>query len=113
MGFDLDVTLFGLYRIIYKTKISALKFRVGIQTFLSTRYLDNACLMGFGGFQMMSVKHELKTNALQCVNDLMDNFTLLDPYEKMHSCQFNELQMQTVNVKPLEFHLIDSEAWPL
>lgn len=91
VGLDLDVTIFGVYQVKYKTSVSLLKFRGGFQSFLATRYLDNACLMGFGGVQIFSTTHELKTNTLQCINDLLENFTLLDPYQKMHNCQFDQL----------------------
>jgi hypothetical protein len=47
-GFDLDFTLLGMFHVNYKTRGNLIKVRVGLQTFLSTRYLDNLCLMGFG-----------------------------------------------------------------
>ena len=59
VGLDLDVTIFGIYQVKYKTRLSLLKLRAGVQTFLATRYMDNACLMGFGGFHFLSVAHDL------------------------------------------------------
>ena len=47
-GLEFNVTFFGLYRVSYKTQFNILKLKAGLETFLSTRYLDNACLTGFG-----------------------------------------------------------------
>ncbi len=79
-GLDFNVTLFGVYRVSYKTQLNILKLKAGLQTFLSTRYFDNACLEGFGNIQVLSVQHDLRTNTLQCINDLLENFTKLTPF---------------------------------
>lgn len=63
-GLEFNVTFFGLYRVSYKTQLNILKLKAGLQTFLSTRYFDNACLEGFGNIQVMSVQHDLRTNSL-------------------------------------------------
>ena len=85
-GLDFNVTFFGLYRVSYKTQINILKLKAGLEAFLSTRYMDNACLTGFGNVQVLSIKHDLRTNTIQCVNDLLEDFTQLTPFQKMHNC---------------------------
>ena len=86
-GLEFNVTFFGLYRVSYKTQFNILKLKAGLETFLSTRYLDNACLTGFGNIQVFSITHDLRTNSVQCINDLLENFTQLNPFQKMHNCQ--------------------------
>lgn len=79
---QLNFTLAGSLHVEYKTQFNLLKLKIGIQHFLSTRYFDNACFMIFGRFEGLSFNHDLRTNLIQCSNNLLDNFTRLTPFEK-------------------------------
>ena len=77
---QLNFTLAGSLHVEYKTQFNLLKLKIGIQHFLSTRYFDDACFMMFGRFEGLSFNHDLRTNLIQCSNNLLDDFTRLTPF---------------------------------
>ena len=83
-SFNIHATLFGAVKIYYQTQFNLAKVRIGAQYFLSTRYFDNACFMIFGRFEGLSLNHDLRTNIIQCENNLLEDFTRLTPLQKQH-----------------------------
>ena len=77
--------------------------------------MDNFCIQGFGGYEVLSLSHDVRTNVLQCINDLVNNLILSQTFtpSKMHVCLFDPLNEVKQDMRPLDVALFKDEVWPL